>query len=99
MYSRKTVSCALLLGVVITLITGVVNTTPGILGALWYGWPMSWLKRLVIAPQYNPWRVTFGSLFIDIVFWFIVCWIILFAFCQTCRKHAPATDAHRRRRR
>ena len=81
MYSWKTVVWALVLGIIVTLVTGFVNTTPGIVGATWYGWPMSWLKRLVIAPQYNPWRVTVGSLIVDIAFWFVVCWIILFAYC------------------
>ena len=67
-------------GAVVTGITGLVNATPGgLVGAAWYGWPTTWLYRLVIAPQYNPWRVHPVSLAIDLVFWIIVVHMVLAA--------------------
>ena len=60
-------------GVVITLITGLYNITPGgLVGAVWYGFPLAWLRRLVIAPQYNPWRIDITGLVVDLVVWILV---------------------------
>lgn len=65
-------------GVVLGLVSGVVNSTPGgLVGAGWYGYPVAWLYKLVIAPQYNPWKVSAQGLVIDILFWFVVLAVIL----------------------
>jgi hypothetical protein len=59
--------------VVITLITGLYNgTSGGLVGAVTYGFPLAWLRRLVIAPQYFPWRVIIPGLIVDLVIWFLV---------------------------
>ena len=70
------------LGVVVLLLTGLADVTPGgLVGARWYGLPLTWIRRLVIAPQYNPWRVDWTGLAADLVFWLAVAlavgWLVL----------------------
>jgi hypothetical protein len=79
---------AIVFGVVITLLTGLVNTTPPIIGAVWYGFPLAWLVRLVVAPEYFPWQINFTNLIIDIVFWATILGAILFLviFVKTVKK-------------
>ncbi len=68
-----------LFSAVVTLATGLVSSTPTkLLGAAWYGWPVTWLRKLVLAPQYNPWIIDWYSIIQDLVIWFIVGWIILY---------------------
>jgi hypothetical protein len=70
---------AFVCGVAITLITGAFNTTPGgLVGATWYGFPVTWLSRLVIAPQYFPWRVNWVGFIADVIVWMILVWIVSF---------------------
>ncbi len=77
MNTLKMAAVSLATGFVATLYTGLVNTTPGgLVGAVWYGWPESWLKYLVIAPQYSPWKVTHTNLAIDVIVWAVIAFII-----------------------
>ena len=77
--NRKIVSGSIIGGIVITLVTGLIPNMPSmLLGATHYGLPLAWLIRLVIAPEYFPWRVNAANLVIDIVFWAIIVVIILF---------------------
>jgi len=70
-------------GVLITLLTGVLESTPPMLvGAVHYGYPFPWLIRLVIAPQYNPWRIELLDFFADIVIWFIVVALVVFILAR-----------------
>ena len=63
----------------ITLLTGLVPSTPEMLvGATWYGLPVAWLFRLVISPEYFPWRVSFLPLIVDVVFWAVIFGVISF---------------------
>jgi hypothetical protein len=67
-----------LVGVAITLITGLIsNTSPMLLGAVQYGYPFPWLFRRILAPEYFPWAVDTGNLVVDIVLWSIVAGIVL----------------------
>lgn len=67
-------------GVAVSLVTGIVPSTPaGLLGARWYGLPLSWLIKRVLAPQYNPWYVNYVGLGIDIVFWAVAVCAVLIA--------------------
>jgi len=78
---------AIIGGVVITLITGLINNTPGMLvGAVYYGFPFAWLQMLVIAPQYFPWHVRPLRLVLDIVVWTVIVWVILFAVSKARKK-------------
>jgi hypothetical protein len=83
----KTLVFAIIGGVVITLLTGLINRTPPMLvGAVYYGFPFAWLEMLVIAPQYFPWVVRPVRLILDIVIWTIVVWIILFIVSKIRKK-------------
>ncbi len=74
-------------GIVITLLTGLLENTPQMLvGAVWYGYPLAWLVRMVVAPQYFPWVVRLLRLIADIVFWAVIVAIILFAYTKTKKK-------------
>lgn len=67
-------------GIVITLLTGLIsNTEATLVGATHYGYPLAWLIRLVLAPQYFPWRINIVNLIIDIIIWTLVIGIILYA--------------------
>ncbi|MCL4379129.1 MAG: hypothetical protein M1160_03025 [Candidatus Marsarchaeota archaeon] len=78
---RKTVlfATAVDAGVLLTFITGLLPATPtGLVGAAWFGWPMAWLYRLVIAPQYFPFTLNWAGLIVDFVAWFIIALIFVF---------------------
>lgn len=65
-----TVVVSIAVGIAVALLTGFVDVTPaGIVGAVWYGYPFPWLHRLVIAPQYYPWRVDGLNLILDAGVW------------------------------
>jgi len=68
---------AILGGAAITVLTGLVSVTPaGLVGAHWYGFPLPWLFRLVVAPQYFPWKVDMLSLIADLIFWIVIVGVI-----------------------
>lgn len=63
--------CAFTIGLLITLISGLVDTTPaGIMGATWHGWPLAWLY--VIVYPGSPWSIDSLNLGGDLLLWFIV---------------------------
>jgi hypothetical protein len=65
-------------GLLIALLTGFVsNTPPMLVGAMWYGYPLAWLIRLVLAPEYFPWRVEVFGLVADTIIWCIVVGVVL----------------------
>jgi hypothetical protein len=83
----KTLIFAVMGGVVITLLTGLIDHTPEMLvGAVYYGYPLAWLEMLVVAPQYFPWVVRPIRLIIDIVVWVIIVWVILFVVSKVRKK-------------
>jgi len=66
-------------GVAIALLTGLAsNTPPMLLGANWYGYPLAWLIRLIVAPEYSPWQVNFLNLVVDMISWATILGIVLF---------------------
>jgi hypothetical protein len=84
MKQLKSILASIVIAVLVTLFTGTVNSTPTLLvGAAWYGYPVTWIRRLVIAPQYNPWRVDLLGLAIDLAFWFVIAVVIWFAVGYT----------------
>ena len=85
--SLKLLIFAIIGGIVITLITGLINNTPEMLvGVVYYGYPLAWLQMLVIAPQYFPWHVHPLRLVLDILVWTVIVWIILFAVSKARKK-------------
>lgn len=57
-------------GVAVTLLTGLVSNTPPMwVGAILYGYPLTWLTRMIVAPEYYPWRMDTANLIVDIIIW------------------------------
>jgi hypothetical protein len=78
---------AVVAGVVITLLTGLIGNTPEMLvGAVYYGYPFAWLEMMVVAPQYFPWVVRPLRLILDIVVWTVIVWVILFVASKAKKK-------------
>jgi hypothetical protein len=70
-------------GVVITLLTGLLSNMPApLLGSEHYGYPLPWLFRLILAPEYFPWRVDVMALVVDVVIWTIVIGVVLFVLTK-----------------
>ena len=69
-----------ILGVeIITLLTGLFSSTPQMLvGAEWFGFPLAWLIRMIVAPEYNPWRIEFVNFLADVVVWSVILLVIVF---------------------
>ncbi len=83
----KLLLLAAIVGIVITLLTGLIGNTPEMLvGAVWYGYPLAWLVKMIVAPQYFPWVVRPYRLIADIVFWAVVVAIVLFAYTKISKK-------------
>ena len=58
-------------GLVITLITGLVDVTPmHLVGATWHGWPLPWFY--VIVYPGSPISVNWLNLIGDIIVWFVI---------------------------
>ena len=74
--NTKLVLFSVIGGIVVTLFTGFVTNTV-LLGAEHYGYPMAWLIRLVLAPEYFPWRVNVLNLIVDLVVWTIIAGIVV----------------------
>jgi hypothetical protein len=79
---------AAIVGVLITLVTGLFPNTPEMLvGAVWYGYPLAWLVRQLGNPAYptaydlRP--IDFAA---DLVGWFILVAVILFAYTKVRKK-------------
>ena len=69
-------------GIAITLLSYFFNSTPGggLVGATWYGFPLTWIRYLAVGPQYNPWAVDIVGLIADIVIWSVIVAIVLLTF-------------------
>lgn len=98
MKTSKILAGSVIGGVVLTAITGVIPNTPGgLLGASWYGYPLKWLIKQVLAPQYNPWKVLPVNLVADLIFWIVVVAIIMMLAGLTMKK-TSAKKAKKSRR-
>jgi len=81
--AMKIVILSLIGGVVTTLLTGLLSNMPTpLLGAEHYGYPLPWLFRLILAPEYFPWRVDAMSLIVDVVIWTVVIGVVLFVLTK-----------------
>jgi hypothetical protein len=79
----KIVILSLIGGAVISLLTGLLLNMPApLLGAEHYGYPLPWLFRLILAPEYFPWRVNLAGLLGDVAVWTIVVGVALFAWTK-----------------
>lgn len=66
-------------GIAVTLVTGLVPLRT-LAGGIHYGFPMAWLIRRVLAPEYFPWRVNWLGLVADVVVWTIVILALLLVY-------------------
>ena len=83
MNAVKIVILSLIGGVAITLLTGLLSNMPAMLvGAVHYGYPVPWLFRLVLAPEYFPWRVNVVALVADVIVWAVVVGVALFVWTK-----------------
>ena len=72
--------CSVILGIVITLFTGLFSW-PGLVGATWWGYPLRWMSKLVVGPDYTaPLVISWDNLIFDIIFWSILIFLILLFF-------------------
>lgn len=73
---KKIIAIAVIVGLVMTLVTGLINTTPDdLVGATWYGWPAAWrIVPVTATPSSNYEIVPFVE---DFIFWFVVAFVIL----------------------
>ena len=53
-----------------------------LLGAEHYGYPIAWLFRLILAPEYFPWHVDTVALIVDVVVWSAVVGAVLFLWTK-----------------
>lgn len=71
-------------GVLVALATGLFSNTPSMLvGAVHYGYPLPWLIRMIVAPEYFPWVVNYVNLIVDIVVWAIIVGVLLLILART----------------
>jgi hypothetical protein len=101
MRTYKSIIGSIIGGVAVTLATGLYSNN-ALIGASWYGFPMTWLRKLVLAPQYNPWRVDWTGVIVDIVIWTVIIEILYFAtrvFNRPTYKQPSAKKATRKRKR
>ena len=83
MNAMKLVILSLIGGVIITLLTGLLSNMPTtLLGAVHYGYPVAWLFRLILAPEYFPWRADPVGLVVDLIFWALVVGVTLLAWTR-----------------
>ena len=91
MVELKKVLMALVGGIAITLVTGLIPNTPGMLvGASLYGYPLAWLIRMVVAPEYFPWKVEIVGLIADIVVCTLIALVILLVATRKTKSPAEA---------
>ncbi len=73
---KRKVVYGVIIGLVITLITGVINTTPyGLVGATWYGFPAAWRIVLVTATPATNYHIV--NFILDWIFWIVVALVLL----------------------
>jgi hypothetical protein len=83
----RTVLIAVAGGVLLTLLTGLLPNTPEMMvGATHYGYPLAWLIRMIVAPQYFPWVIDYLGLLADVIFWAIIAAIVLLAIGKARKK-------------
>jgi len=81
----KVLLLAVVGGIAITLLSGLLGNTPEMLvGAVWSGYPLAWLVRIIV-PGF-PYVVRPLRLFLDIMFWTVIAGIILFAYTKIRKK-------------
>ena len=69
---------SVIVGIIITVITGLLSNQGNFVGSGRWGYPVHWLSRIIVGPQYSPpTNIVWLNLMIDIVIWSIVILVIL----------------------
>jgi len=77
MKGRTIVVIAIVVGVAITLASGLLSNTPsGLLGAVHFGYPLPWLHQVVYPNA--PLEVDALILLVDAVIWTVLVGLVLF---------------------
>lgn len=58
-------------GLLVTTITSIIPVKT-LIGGTHYGIPFPWLIKLVLAPEYSPWRINYLNFGIDILIWTVL---------------------------
>jgi len=84
---------SLIAGILITMLTGLRSNMPALLvGAVYYGYALPWLFRLVVAPEYFPWSVDMVALVVDVVIWTMIVGFALLVWAKI-KPHAAGVEA------
>jgi hypothetical protein len=77
---------AIFCGVLVSLITGLVENPPqySIIGARHYGFPLVWRVTMVTMPEYI--QYTFVNLAIDAFFWVVVSLVVLLLLMRLLKR-------------
>jgi hypothetical protein len=79
----RTLSYAIAAGVLASIIAGLFSNTPAqMVGAVHYGYPLPWLIRMIVAPQYFPWEVDYFGLLLDIIVWTVLAGVLIGIFAR-----------------
>ena len=77
MKGQTVIVIAIVVGVAITLASGLLSNTPsGLLGAVHFGYPLPWLHQVVYPNA--PLEVDALILLVDAVIWTVIAGLILF---------------------
>jgi len=99
MDGTKVFLVSLILGIIATLLTGAINTTPGqLLGAKWYGFPAPWFTLRVLAPQYNPMVINYTLFIVDVILWTVVMGLVISGLMNKNSPSQQPSDSRRSRR-
>jgi hypothetical protein len=77
--SAWAVALSIPVSIVVSYATLWVDDTPaGLVGSTWYGYPVAWAFKAVVAPIFNPWSYDYTAFAEDVLFWFAVCFFIIY---------------------
>jgi uncharacterized RDD family membrane protein YckC len=84
----KVLVSAIVGGVIITLVTGLLQNAPYLMGATYYGYPFSWLvDEHGAPPNFDIYKIShLRYLGADIVIWAIIIGLILFGISKLRKK-------------
>lgn len=79
-------------GVLLTLLAGLVPLRT-LAGGTHYGFPMAWLIRRVLAPEYSPLWVNWPGLVVDLLVWTALVLVILLLYDRFGRHSTDGQSA------
>jgi hypothetical protein len=84
-------------GAMVTFVTALYNSTPGqLVGAVWYGLPITWIRYVMVGPQYSPWAVDYIGFAVDLVVWSAVAGLAIL-LTRRCEKKRTGKRTRKRK--